>query len=180
MMHDYRGLVPCLMSERKHNPGLSQMSLEFVVRGNGKVSAVKVNGQKGGFASCVLLAHADLPEVQRQQDDRQLVDVDAVRRLRRPRGAGRQSPLPKYRGAFLGLRGGGDLEAEHVLVGEREALVLAVPGGTRTSLLPHRCGRRGQRRGELVGAEMKQAAAVLVKKKASVPRPGPRSCPPGR
>jgi eukaryotic-like serine/threonine-protein kinase len=54
MMKHYRGLVPCLMSERKHNPGLSEMSLDFVVRGNGKVSAVKVNGQKGGFSSCVL------------------------------------------------------------------------------------------------------------------------------
>ncbi len=54
MMHHYRGLVPCLMAERKHNPGLSEMSLEFVVRGTGKVSAVKVNGQKGAFASCVL------------------------------------------------------------------------------------------------------------------------------
>ncbi len=54
MMHHYRGLVPCLMAERKHNPGLSQMSLDFVVRGNGKVSAVKVNGQKGSFAGCVL------------------------------------------------------------------------------------------------------------------------------
>ncbi len=53
MMHHYRGLVPCLMAERKHNPGLSEMSLEFVIRGTGKVSAVKVNGQRGGFASCV-------------------------------------------------------------------------------------------------------------------------------
>jgi hypothetical protein len=54
MMHHYRGLVPCLMAERKHNPGLTEMSLDFVVRGTGKVSAVKVNGQKGAFASCVL------------------------------------------------------------------------------------------------------------------------------
>jgi len=54
MMHHYRGLVPCLMAERKHNPGLTEMSLEFVVRGNGKVSAVKVNGQRGSFASCVM------------------------------------------------------------------------------------------------------------------------------
>ncbi|HVT06355.1 MAG TPA: protein kinase [Polyangia bacterium] len=53
MMHHYRGLVPCLMAERKHNPGLTEMSLEFVIRGTGKVSAVKVNGQRGGFASCV-------------------------------------------------------------------------------------------------------------------------------
>ncbi|HEY4393293.1 MAG TPA: protein kinase [Polyangia bacterium] len=54
MLHHYRGLVPCLMAERKHNPGLTEMSLDFVVRGTGKVSAVKVNGQKGAFASCVL------------------------------------------------------------------------------------------------------------------------------
>jgi eukaryotic-like serine/threonine-protein kinase len=55
MMRHYRGLVPCLMQERKRNAGVSEMSLDFVVRGTGKVSAVKVNGQKGGsFASCVL------------------------------------------------------------------------------------------------------------------------------
>jgi serine/threonine-protein kinase len=55
MMKHYRGLVPCLMQERKRNAGVSEMSLDFVVRGTGKVSAVKVNGQKGGsFASCVL------------------------------------------------------------------------------------------------------------------------------
>ena len=62
MMHHYRGLVPCLMSERKHNPSLTQMSLDFVVRGNGKVSAVKVNGQKGGFASCVLSRMPTFPK----------------------------------------------------------------------------------------------------------------------
>ena len=55
MMKHYRGLVPCLMQERKRNAGISEMSLDFVVRGTGKVSAVKVNGQKGGpFAQCVL------------------------------------------------------------------------------------------------------------------------------
>jgi serine/threonine protein kinase len=54
MLHHYRALVPCLMAERKHNPGMTEMSLDFVVRGTGKVSAVKVNGQKGAFASCVL------------------------------------------------------------------------------------------------------------------------------
>ena len=79
-MHHYRGLVPCLMAERKHNPGLTEMSLDFVVRGTGKVSAVKVNGQKGGVRQLRPLAHADVPQVQRQQDDRQLVDVDALSR----------------------------------------------------------------------------------------------------
>ena len=55
MMKHYRGLVPCLMQERQRNPGVSEMSVDFVVRGTGKVSAVKVNGQKGGsFANCVL------------------------------------------------------------------------------------------------------------------------------
>jgi hypothetical protein len=55
MMGNYRSLVPCLMAEKHKNPGLSEMSLDFVVRGSGKVSAVKVNGQRGGaFPSCVL------------------------------------------------------------------------------------------------------------------------------
>ena len=55
MMGNYRSLVPCIMAERHKTPGLSDISLDFVVRGTGKVSAVKVNGQRGGpFASCVL------------------------------------------------------------------------------------------------------------------------------
>jgi hypothetical protein len=55
MMGNYRSLVPCLMQEKHKNPGLSDMSIDFVVRGSGKVSAVKVNGQRGGgFPSCVL------------------------------------------------------------------------------------------------------------------------------
>ena len=55
MMGNYRSLVPCIMQERHKEPGLSDISLDFVVRGTGKVSAVKVNGQRGGpFASCVL------------------------------------------------------------------------------------------------------------------------------
>jgi hypothetical protein len=55
MMGNYRSLVPCLMAEKHKNPGLTDMSIDFVVRGSGKVSAVKVNGQRGGgFPSCVL------------------------------------------------------------------------------------------------------------------------------
>jgi serine/threonine protein kinase len=51
----YRGLIPCLMQERHRNASVSEMSLDFVIRGTGKVSAVKVNGQRSGaFASCVL------------------------------------------------------------------------------------------------------------------------------
>jgi serine/threonine-protein kinase len=55
MMGNYRSLVPCIMQERHKSPGVSEIALDFVVRGNGKVSAVKVNGQRGGpFASCVM------------------------------------------------------------------------------------------------------------------------------
>ncbi|HMF39304.1 MAG TPA: protein kinase [Polyangia bacterium] len=50
MSKHYRGLIPCLM-----HSGSQDMSVDFVIRGTGKVSAVKVNGQKGGsFANCVL------------------------------------------------------------------------------------------------------------------------------
>jgi hypothetical protein len=55
MMGNYRKLVPCIMDERRRNPGLGEMDLEFLVTGAGKVAAVKVNGQqKGPFPSCVL------------------------------------------------------------------------------------------------------------------------------
>ena len=50
MSKHYRGLIPCLM-----HSGAPEMSVDFVIRGTGKVSAVKVNGQKtGSFAQCVL------------------------------------------------------------------------------------------------------------------------------
>jgi len=50
MMSNYRKLIPCIV----HSP-VSNIALEFVVRGTGKVSAVKVNGQRSGpLASCML------------------------------------------------------------------------------------------------------------------------------
>ncbi|HET6282564.1 MAG TPA: protein kinase [Polyangia bacterium] len=55
MMGNYRSLVPCILQERHHSAGLSDVNVDFVVRGTGKVSAVKVNGQRNGpFAGCVL------------------------------------------------------------------------------------------------------------------------------
>ena len=55
MMGNYKSLIPCLMAEKHKNPGLADMNIDFVVRGSGKVSAVKVNGQRGGdFPKCVL------------------------------------------------------------------------------------------------------------------------------
>jgi hypothetical protein len=54
MMGPYRSLVPCVMSERHKNPGLSDVSIDFVVLGTGKIKAVRVNGQGGGsFSSCI-------------------------------------------------------------------------------------------------------------------------------
>ncbi len=62
MMANYRKLVPCIMDERRRNPGLGEMDLEFLVTGAGKVTAVKVNGQqKGPFPSCVLARMAGFP-----------------------------------------------------------------------------------------------------------------------
>ncbi|HEY0706750.1 MAG TPA: protein kinase, partial [Polyangia bacterium] len=62
MMGNYRKLVPCIMDERRRNPGLGEMDLEFLVTGAGKVTAVKVNGQqKGPFPSCVLNRMASFP-----------------------------------------------------------------------------------------------------------------------
>jgi eukaryotic-like serine/threonine-protein kinase len=55
MMANYRKLVPCIMEEKRRSPGLSDVDFEFVVLGSGKVSAVKVNGQRNGpFPGCVL------------------------------------------------------------------------------------------------------------------------------
>jgi hypothetical protein len=51
MMANYRRLIPCIA----HAPGMSNLAIDFVVRGTGKVSAVKVNGQKSGaLPGCVL------------------------------------------------------------------------------------------------------------------------------
>lgn len=50
MMANYRKLIPCVV-----HSGVSEISMEFVVRGSGKVSAVKVNGQRGGaLPGCIL------------------------------------------------------------------------------------------------------------------------------
>jgi hypothetical protein len=55
MMGNYRKLIPCVMQEKHHNAGLTDIEVEFVVLGTGKVSAVRVNGQHNGpFPACVL------------------------------------------------------------------------------------------------------------------------------
>jgi hypothetical protein len=55
MMQNYRKLIPCVMTERHHNPGLHDVDMEIAIAGTGKVRAVRVNGQSGGaFAGCIL------------------------------------------------------------------------------------------------------------------------------
>ncbi|HXU81161.1 MAG TPA: protein kinase [Polyangia bacterium] len=55
MMENYRKLIPCVMTERKHNPALHDVDMDIAIAGTGKVKAVRVNGQSGGgFASCIL------------------------------------------------------------------------------------------------------------------------------
>ena len=50
MMANYRKLIPCIV-----HGGVNEIAMEFVVRGNGKVSAVKVNGQRAGALPACLL-----------------------------------------------------------------------------------------------------------------------------
>ena len=81
MMGNYRKLVPCLMDEKRRSPGLKDMDLEFIVAGNGKVSAVKVNGQRQGpFSGCVLnrMQSFNFPKYNGSRDHRVLVDVAAL------------------------------------------------------------------------------------------------------
>ncbi|MBC8132365.1 MAG: serine/threonine protein kinase [Deltaproteobacteria bacterium] len=50
MMSNYRKLIPCIV-----HSGVNEIAMEFVVRGTGKVSAVKVNGQRTGtLPGCLL------------------------------------------------------------------------------------------------------------------------------
>jgi serine/threonine protein kinase len=50
MMSNYRKLIPCIV-----HTGVNEIAMEFVVRGTGKVSAVKVNGQRNGsLPACIL------------------------------------------------------------------------------------------------------------------------------
>ena len=47
-------LAICIAEERRRNPGMHEVELEFIVHGNGQVTAVRVNGQKGTpIASCM-------------------------------------------------------------------------------------------------------------------------------
>ncbi len=55
MQSNFRKLTRCVYEEIRRSPGLRDVSIDFAIRGNGRVSSVTVNGQSGGpFAGCVL------------------------------------------------------------------------------------------------------------------------------
>jgi hypothetical protein len=54
MTQNFRVLVGCISEERRRNPGLHSVDMDFIIKGTGAVSAVKVNGQTGSvLAGCM-------------------------------------------------------------------------------------------------------------------------------
>jgi serine/threonine protein kinase len=54
MRDNFKVLVGCIGEERRRNPGLHEVDMDFIIKGTGTVSAVKVNGQTGTpFAGCM-------------------------------------------------------------------------------------------------------------------------------
>jgi serine/threonine-protein kinase len=54
MTQNFRVLVGCIGEERHRNPGLHNIDMDFIIKGTGNVSAVKVNGQTGSpLAGCM-------------------------------------------------------------------------------------------------------------------------------
>lgn len=61
MTQNYKVLTGCIMEEKRRNPSLSTVEMDFIVRGAGNVSAVKVNGsQTGALPECL---HAKMQTV---------------------------------------------------------------------------------------------------------------------
>jgi hypothetical protein len=57
-----RPLALCIGEEKLRNPSLHQIDLDFIVHGNGQVSAVRVNGQKGTpLQSCMFAKMRQIP-----------------------------------------------------------------------------------------------------------------------
>jgi hypothetical protein len=55
MQQNFRVLVGCIGEERRRNGSLRNVEMDFIIKGTGQVSAVKVNGQTSGpFAGCML------------------------------------------------------------------------------------------------------------------------------
>ena len=54
MSQNFKVLVGCMAEERRRNPSLHKVDMEFIVKGSGQVSAVKANGSTSSpMASCM-------------------------------------------------------------------------------------------------------------------------------
>jgi hypothetical protein len=54
MTQNFRVLVGCIAEERRRNSSLHNVDMDFIIKGTGNVSAVKVNGQTGTqLANCM-------------------------------------------------------------------------------------------------------------------------------
>ena len=54
MAANFKVLVGCIQEERRRNPALHAVDMDFIIKGSGTVSAVKVNGQTGSpLAGCM-------------------------------------------------------------------------------------------------------------------------------
>jgi protein kinase-like protein len=55
MRQNFGTLTPCVLDEKRRDASLHEVQIEFLVKGTGKVSAVRTNGQRGGpLADCML------------------------------------------------------------------------------------------------------------------------------
>jgi hypothetical protein len=55
MKNNFKVLVGCILEERRRNPGLHNVEMDFIIKGTGNVAGVKVNGQtESAFAHCML------------------------------------------------------------------------------------------------------------------------------
>ena len=54
MSSNFKVLVGCIAEERHRNPGLHKVDMDFIIKGSGQVSAVRVNGETSTpFAGCM-------------------------------------------------------------------------------------------------------------------------------
>ena len=54
MTQNFKVLVGCIAEERRRNSSLHNVDMDFIIKGTGQVSAVKVNGQTSSpLSSCM-------------------------------------------------------------------------------------------------------------------------------
>jgi hypothetical protein len=54
MSSNFGVLKGCVLEEKRRNPGLKEVDMDFIIKGDGRVSAVKVNGQSASpLSSCM-------------------------------------------------------------------------------------------------------------------------------